>query len=1350
MRVRFLLKIVTLASLSAAVAAPALAQTEEPGVPISFSITTRADIHVVTMPAIDIPALLTEDSLEELEGRPFRFGYGYDVDYDLHNSGTWETLSDGSRLWRLRIDCPGAYSINLVYRDFRLPKGARLFVYNEDASMVIGAFTEKNNKEYREFATRPVRGDVTILEYHEPAHVEQPGTVSIRRVVYGYKDVFNWATIEHLLRDYDDADWCENNVNCPIGDPWYNEKRSVAMVLLAGGTRWCSGALVNNVDEDETQYFLTAWHCGGAEATWIFMFNYQSAFCPNEDGPTNMTVQGSVHRATNAYSDFLLVEISEAIPAAYKVYYSGWDARDLTDPWAMCLHHPQGDIKKITRYPNGTAGAPWTLGGAVGDGVTDSHWEVELVDVANNGAVEHGSSGSPLYDPNHRIVGQLTGGSGGYCVNGNLRYYGKFFHDMDYGANAATRLREWLDPGGTGTDQLDGHDSYNVDAAVMLIDRTGSMLIEIDGGPENRFDRAKELAKGDVDDLFDNYPGVEVSVVSFYADYGGPTHIETWIGFSNVRNDVLDAIDDIGTPLPEYWTPLAEGLIHGADQLFPISSPLNRSLYVFTDGEENMSVHDGGSPVCGHCDVHLGGDPVADHWEPDCDPYDNDPVCDPYQTCLADAFIANGIVNVRYFGQRITKQGVHADVELPDQFLAATSKVSETASAGSSELAHSRQLPEYAFLQYISDSSGGFFSFDADENQPPIASCRNVTVYADRDCLAIASVNNGSYDPDGDPVAIVEDPLGPYALGSTLVTLIVTDTGGLADTCQGTVTVVDTTSPVCDVVPNDTIILLCQPEEICLPVGCTDNCDPDPTITVVGGPGAIIGDYWCYTPAANETFDVTLHCEDSSRNFCEATFHVAIWMARISITKTHNTLQGQHEYVSITFDGLGFTMGGLDMLIAYDRSALNFQAVVEGDLYDQCDWEYFTYRTWFWPSYEPHFFWAGIVRVVGIADMNDGPYHPSCFTVPTPFVLFTIDFLVTDNRLFECQFVPINFFWMNCGDNAISSITGDTLYIDRKIYDFTGNLVWDEEDDDLFPEDARIPNVGAPDYCLNADPEKPSAWRLICFVNGGVDIICADSVDDRGDINLNGVPNEIADAVVFTNYFIYGFSAFHVNTDGQIAATDVNADGLTLTVGDLVYLIRVVVGDAMPYPKLEPVAAAYTCEDGVVSVDAEMGAAYVIVEGNVTPTLLAEHMDMKYAYDAKEYVTHVLVYSMERDDVFSRDFLRVDGKVVGIEMATYDGAPVTLSLIPTEFALHQNFPNPFNPITTITFALPIATDYRLVIYNVMGEEVTSFEGYSEPGLIRADWDASNCASGVYLYKLTAGSFTDTRKMVLLK
>ncbi|MEW5995183.1 MAG: T9SS type A sorting domain-containing protein, partial [Candidatus Zixiibacteriota bacterium] len=379
--------------------------------------------------------------------------------------------------------------------------------------------------------------------------------------------------------------------------------------------------------------------------------------------------------------------------------------------------------------------------------------------------------------------------------------------------------------------------------------------------------------------------------------------------------------------------------------------------------------------------------------------------------------------------------------------------------------------------------------------------------------------------------------------------------------------------------------------------------------------------------------------------------------------------------------------------------------------------------------------------VVAIADINDGANHPVCNDAAGR-CLFTIDFLVTDNRLYECQFVPVSFFWTDCGDNTFSSTSGDTLFVSREVYGF--DLVGRIDD----------PNTGFPTYtgvqaeCLTGqDPEKPKPIQFIDFYSGGVDIACADELDARGDINLNGVSNEIADAVLFTNYFIYGLSAFHININGQIAATDVNADGLTLTVGDLVYLVRVIVGDALPYPKLAPVEASYVINDGVISVDAEMGAAFVVIEGKATPTLLADNMEMKYAFDGAN--TRVLVYSLEGNG-FNGEFLNANGEVVSLELGSYEGAVVKATQVPSDYALNQNYPNPFNPTTTVSFSLPTASDYTLTVYNVTGQVVTEFAGEADAGTVSIELDASGWASGIYFYKLNAGDFSATKKMVLLK
>lgn len=415
------------------------AQVSQGGSPASMDAQFVSQAETRSLPSVNHEVLLAEDE-QESKDVPLRFGYPHDVNFNLNNSGTWEETKDG-RIWRLRIESRNAYSINLIFDHFDLPVGGKLFVYNDNYDYVIGAFTDANEFPTGEFSTQPVPGDAITLEYIEPYEAQGLGVISVSRVVHAYRNMFGRA--ENSLDDFNESGTCNNNVNCPEGAAWQDQKRGVVM-LLEGGFRYCSGSLINNVNNDGTPFILTANHCTPG-TTDIFMFNYESPGCPNVDGPTNQTVAGCQLLFNTSPSDAYLVRLNTNVPLSYYPFFNGWNANDVAATNSVGIHHPSGDIKKISFDNQAPQASSYGGSSTPGDG---THWHILNWE---DGTTEGGSSGSPLFDQNHRITGQLHGGTAS-CTNNIDDYYGKFSRSMTAG------LRAHLDPANTGVMTLDGFD----------------------------------------------------------------------------------------------------------------------------------------------------------------------------------------------------------------------------------------------------------------------------------------------------------------------------------------------------------------------------------------------------------------------------------------------------------------------------------------------------------------------------------------------------------------------------------------------------------------------------------------------------------------------------------------------------------------------------------------------------------------------------------------------------------------------------------------------------------------------------------------------------------------------------
>lgn len=412
------------------------AQVSVSGTPPSFTQKMTKNIATHHLPPVDVQKMLQEDADEQKldKSQPLRFGKDFDVHLSLKNTGTWVTLPNGDKVWRLKVKSKDAKSINFLFSKFYMPKDAAFYIYNEDKTYKIGAFTSLNNKPHGEFSTAPVKGKTVILEYYEPKSVAGKGTIVISSIVHAYRDMFAHAQ-SAVNKGYGDSGSCNIDVACSASAGWENEIKSVAMIITSGNTRWCSGAMVNNTLQDQTPYFLTANHClDGNQNSWMFIFNYESPTCNGVDGSLAQSISGSVTRASSAASDMALLELSLVPPSSYEVFYAGWSNANTAPSAAVGIHHPSGDVKKIS-FDTGPviAGVNYSV---------NNHWRISNWE---QGTTEGGSSGSPLFDPNHRIVGQLHGGFAS-CSNISWDEYGRFSSSWTGGGTASTSLQPWLDP----------------------------------------------------------------------------------------------------------------------------------------------------------------------------------------------------------------------------------------------------------------------------------------------------------------------------------------------------------------------------------------------------------------------------------------------------------------------------------------------------------------------------------------------------------------------------------------------------------------------------------------------------------------------------------------------------------------------------------------------------------------------------------------------------------------------------------------------------------------------------------------------------------------------------------------
>ncbi len=445
---------------------------------VAFSLSTRAQIPdsresqggsildkaqpldtvaQVFAPPVDLAAVHAEDDLRRQQGLPHRFAIGNDVTIRPETHGTWETIGD-ALLWRLRVTSPGALSINFGFTRYLMPADGRLSVYAADGSYRIRPFTGLDNASHGELWTPIVPSDDVVIEVTIPADARRLLGLELGSINVGYRGLGTSRTAQ-MDASAPASGSCNVDVICPEGDGWRDQIQSSGVYTI-GGSWTCSGAMVNNTAQDATPYFLTAEHCqiSSANAASVTVYwNYQNSTCrppgsAASGGPGNGSLAqfqtGAFFRAEYVPADMTLIEMDSDPDPAWEVSFSGWDNSGADATSAVAIHHPNTDEKRISFENDATTTTSYFGTSSPGDG---THVRVLDWDV---GTTEPGSSGSPLYDQNQRIIGQLHGGWAA-CSNHDPDWYGKFSASWTGGGSNSSRLSNWLDPLGTGATVLD-------------------------------------------------------------------------------------------------------------------------------------------------------------------------------------------------------------------------------------------------------------------------------------------------------------------------------------------------------------------------------------------------------------------------------------------------------------------------------------------------------------------------------------------------------------------------------------------------------------------------------------------------------------------------------------------------------------------------------------------------------------------------------------------------------------------------------------------------------------------------------------------------------------------------------
>lgn len=451
---------------------PVLAEGQVPTPPHVPGADAQALTGARRVIVLDEAAKPAEEPAHTDRGALFRYGIPQQLELDFMLAAEWTAAGTDSVIGRLAIKSPGALTMNLFFSEFRPAGNAEISVSSGGSSATLNVYgTRWGHGGEGQLQTALTAGDEVTIEFRGTTGEQQASTLRIGHVVHGLVDFFGAAMAGP-------GEECLVDVACATGNAWTDESRSIVMFTREDGNG-CTGVLLNNTSGDFTPYVHIAHHCRGTfnPNNWVFYFNYQKPTCEGGVAPMSQSLTGGQVVASDYDGDFDLIRLNQAPPPAFNAYYAGWDRSGNTPASGAFIGHPSSGPKKIGTWSGASTGTY--------PEISKPLWFANIT----QGAIFSGSSGSPLFDANKRMVGATYFGHVG-CEGTRQVHAVKMSANWN-GTSAAKRLKDWLDPAGTGATTLNG--------ASMAPAGTASVQVKVKMALQGAFDPANGLMRAQLE-----------------------------------------------------------------------------------------------------------------------------------------------------------------------------------------------------------------------------------------------------------------------------------------------------------------------------------------------------------------------------------------------------------------------------------------------------------------------------------------------------------------------------------------------------------------------------------------------------------------------------------------------------------------------------------------------------------------------------------------------------------------------------------------------------------------------------------------------------------------------------------